>query len=85
MILITWLVRCSSNGMTWVKATAMHTCISKTFQFSGYESANQEMVTPFFDFENTNHHGGLRTMSTNFRVTRSPLFLKILSNTFQKS
>ena len=69
----------SKNGMTWVKATETHTYISNTVQFSGFESAHQEMATPlfFFCFENTNHRGRFRAVIISFRVTRKPLFLKI--------
>jgi len=65
--------------MTWVKATETHTHVSNTVQFSGYESAHQEMVTQllFFYFENTIHHGGFRAVVINFRVTRKRMFLKM--------
>jgi len=57
----------------------MHTYVWNTVQFSGYESAHQEMVTPlFFYFENTMHRGGFRAVIINFRVTRKRLFLNML-------
>jgi len=44
------MVSYSKNGMTWVKATKMHTYVSNTVQFSGYESGHQEMVVHCFLF-----------------------------------